>query len=148
MKNTDFTEVLQMSPEELLKLQKTKGWPSSFVGTVIYKILSRKHKAKNYKGICEYFEVEGNGWGLEMGWFFICTKDSSDALKKHELGHLIQTAGVGGLQMLCLSIASMIRFWWRKIFKITKTGYYDWWFERQASDLGNRYVNMFENKHK
>ena len=61
MKNTDFTEVLQMSPKELLKLQKTKGWPSSCVGKIVYNILSRKHKPKNYKGICEYFEVEGNG---------------------------------------------------------------------------------------
>lgn len=140
MQNTDFTEYLKMSPEELLKLQKSRGWALSSIGNLVYKILRRKHEPKNYKGICEYFEVEGSGWGLEMGWFFICTKGSSDALKNHEVGHLIQNAAVGGLQMLFLSIGSMIRFWWRRVFK-PKTGYYDWWFEGQASELGDKYVN-------
>lgn len=142
MRNTDFTEYLKMAPEELLKLQKTRGWIVSFFGSIAYKILKLKHEPKNYRGICKYFEVDGKGWGLEMGWYFVCTKDCSDSTKSHEVGHLIQNAAVGGLQMLFLSIGSMIRFWWRRVFK-PKTGYYDdWWFESQASELGNKYVEF------
>lgn len=148
MKNTDYTEYLKMSPEELLKLQKTRGCIASFFGTIAYKILRLKHEPKNYKGICEYFEVDGNGWGLEMGWFFICTKNCGDLTKNHEVGHLIQNAAVGGFKMLFLSMGSMIRFWWRRIFKITKPGYYDWWFEGQASELGTKYVNEYTKNKK
>lgn len=63
MKNTDFTQYLTMSPEELLKLQKTRGCIASFFGTMAYKILKLKCEPKNYKGICEYFEVDGYVWG-------------------------------------------------------------------------------------
>ena len=74
-----------------------------------------------------------------MGWFFICSKYSSDRLKSHEVGHGIQNAAIGGLKMLALSIGSAVRYWWRNIFE-AKTPYDAWWFEGQATEIGLKYV--------
>lgn len=146
MKNTDYTEFLKMSPDELRKLQKTRGWALSAVGTLVYWVLRLFGcKPKSYYGICEYFEI-GKGWGgLEMGWFFICSKDLSERTKNHEVGHGIQNAAVGGLQMAFYSICSALRYWKRKIFG-AKTRYDDWWFEGQATEIGNKYVEALKRK--
>ncbi|MBR4043448.1 MAG: hypothetical protein IKJ10_02220 [Bacteroidaceae bacterium] len=147
MKNYDFTSILTLSPEELRRRQKTKGWALSFVGLIVYGILRLfRCKPKDYHGICPYFEI-GKGWGgLELGWFFICCKGASEHTKMHEVGHGIQNAAVGGLRMLCLSIGSALRYWKRELFG-AKTPYDSWWFEGQATDLGRKYVNLIkENK--
>lgn len=146
MRNTDYTEFFKMSPDELRKLQKSRGWALSAVGTLVYCVLCLfGFKPKSYYGICEYFEI-GKGWGgIEMGWFFICSKGSSDALKNHEVGHGIQNAAVGGLQMMALSIGSALRYWWREIFG-AKTDYDSWWFEGQATELGKKYVDAMKRK--
>lgn len=80
-----------------------------------------------------------------MGWFFICGKGESDSLKNHEVGHSIQNAAFGGLKMLGLSICSALRYWKRELFG-AKTPYDSWWFEGQATELGNRYVNSIKEK--
>ena len=78
-----------------------------------------------------------------MGWFFICSKDSNEELKNHEVGHGIQNAAFGGLRMLMLSIGSALRYRWREIFS-AKTPYDSWWFEGQATELGTQYVNSIK----
>ena len=142
MKNTDFTPYLTMTSDELRKRQWTKGWALSLVGLIVYGVLRLfRQKPKDYKGICPYFEIGKKWGGLEMGWFFICGKNCSDALKRHEIGHSIQNAAVGGLKMLWYSTCSAIRYWWRKIKK-PKTSYNSWWFEKQATEIGRAYVNQ------
>jgi hypothetical protein len=140
MKNKDYTEYLKMTPEELRKLQKTRGWLLSFVGLVVYGVLRLFGcKPKDYHGICQYFEI-GESWGgLELGWFFICSKDVGEHTKMHEVGHNIQNAAVGGFRMAFLCIGSAIRYWVRRIFG-AKTPYDSWWFEGQATSLGTEYV--------
>jgi hypothetical protein len=146
MRNTDYTEFLKMSPDELRKLQKSRGWALSAVGTLVYWVLRLFGcKPKRYYGICEYFEVGKSRSGMEMGWFFVCGKGCSDTLKNHEVGHNIQNAAVGGLKMAFLSIGSFFRFWWRKIFRI-KTPYDSWWFEGQATDLGTKYAEYWKGE--
>lgn len=146
MKNTDFATYLTMSPAELRKLQWKKGWAMSFIGLIVYAVLRLfGQKPKDYKGICPYFEIGKNWGGLEMGWFFICSKGSSERLKNHEVGHGIQNAAFGGLRMLMLSIGSALRYWWREIFG-AKTSYDSWWFEGQATELGTQYVNSIKEK--
>ena len=140
MKTKDFTKYLNMTPEELRKLQRTRGWLLSFVGLVVYSVLRLFGcKPKDYHGICKYFEIGKGGSGLEMGWFFICTKDASESLKMHEVGHNIQNAAVGGFRMAFLCIGSALRYWARRIFG-AKTPYDSWWFEGQATSLGTTYV--------
>ena len=146
MKNTDYSDILKQSPDTILAKQRTKGWALSFVGLIVYGVLRLFGcKAKDYYGICKYFEIGKNWGGLEMGWFFICSKNSSEELKNHEVGHAIQNATLGGLRMLMLSIVSALRYWWRKIFDV-KTPYDSWWFEGQATELGNQYVNFIKEK--
>lgn len=146
MKNTDFTPYLSMSPTELRKRQRRQGWALSFIGLIVYGTLRLfRHKPKDYYGICKYFEIGKNWGGVEMGWFFICGEGSSERLKNHEVGHGIQNATVGGLRMLALSIGSAFRYWWRELFG-AKTSYDSWWFEGQATELGNQYVNSIKEK--
>lgn len=146
MKNADFTPYLTMTPFELRKHQWKKGWALSFVGVIVYGVLRLfRQKPKDYKGICPYFEIGKNWGGLEMGWFFICGISTSEKLKNHEVGHCIQNAFVGGFRMLFLSICSALRYWYRKMFRV-KTEYDSWWFEGQATDLGDRYVEQIKER--
>lgn len=140
MKNTNYEVYLEMSPEELKALQKKNGWTMYFIGSIVYMVLIwLGFKPKSFYGICPYFEIGSNWGGLEMGWFFICSKHSSDRLKSHEVGHSVQNAAIGGLKMLALSIGSAVRYWWRNIFG-AKTPYDAWWFEGQATEIGLQYV--------
>ena len=148
MKNKDFTEHLKMSPDELRKLQWKNGWALSLVGLVVYVILRLfGQKPKSYHGICPYFEI-GYFWGgLEMGWFFICDKTSTDSVKMHEVGHGIQNAAVGGLTMIVYCIGSAIRYWWRELCG-SVTDYDDWFFEGDATRIGTEYVQFIKSKNK
>lgn len=146
MRNTDYSNILKQSPDTIRKMQRTKGWALSFTGLIVYGALRLFGcKPKDYYGICKYFEIGKNWGGLEMGWFFICGKGESDSLKNHEVGHSIQNAAFGGLKMLGLSICSALRYWKRELFG-AKTPYDSWWFEGQATELGNRYVNSIKEK--
>lgn len=148
MKHKNYTEILSLPPDALKKRQKTKGWALSFVGLIVYGILRLfRCKPRDYLGICPYFEIGKNWGGLEMGWFFICCKGASESLKNHEVGHGIQNAAVGGLRMLFFSICSAVRYWKRELFG-AKTPYDSWWFESQATELGNQYVNQIKENNK
>lgn len=146
MKNKDYTNILNKEPAELLKLQKTNGKPLSFIGDIVYSVLSfMGHQAKYFYDICPYFEIGENWGGLSLGWFFICAKGSAESLKCHEVGHTLQNANIGGWDMLILSLGSMARYWYREIFGET-TPYDAWWFEGQATEIGTKYVKMRKNK--
>lgn len=148
MKNTDFTPYLKMTPAELRKLQWKKGWALSLVGLIVYGVLRLfRQKPKDYKGICPYFAIGKNRGRLEMGWFFICCKNCGDSVKRHEVGHGVQNAAVGGLKMLGYSIGSAARYWWREIFG-AKTPYDSWFFEGDATRLGTEYVQNIETGNK
>ena len=144
MKNIDFSPYLIMTPDELRRHQWRKGWALSMVGLIVYCGLRLfGQQPKSYKGICPYFEIGKNWGGVTMGWFFICCKNCGDSTKRHEVGHLVQSASIGGLKMLGLSIGSAIRYWWRRVFG-AKMPYDSWWFEGQATYLGNQYVKLHE----
>lgn len=55
-----------------------------------------------------------------------------------EIGHLIQNAKVGGFKMLALTVGSVFRYHARRLFRI-KTPYEGWWFEEQATKLGEEW---------
>ena len=142
MKDIDYTPYLKMTPAEIYKLQWTKGWALSSIGLIVYGVLCLfGQKPKNYRGICLYFEIGKNWGGLELGWFFICSKSCGDATKQHEVGHGIQNAAIGGIKMLGLCIGSAARYWWRRIFG-AETPYDSWWFEGQATQLGDQYMAL------
>ena len=143
MKHKYYGIYLKLSPQELIHYQKKNGFILYYIGVLVYKILILlKFQPKSFYNICPYFEIGENWGGLELGWFFICDKDSSDDLKCHELGHGIQNAAIGGFKMVGLCILSALRYWYRIIFKI-KTPYDSWWFEGQATELGTAYLNNY-----
>ena len=146
MKNTDYTNIVNKEPSELLQIQKSNGKPLSFIGDIVYLILCLLgYQRKMFYDICPYFEI-GKGWGgLSLGWFFICCEDSSESLKCHEVGHTLQNANIGGWKMLSLSLMSVARYWYREIFSVT-TPYDSWWFEGQATEVGTKYVKIRKNK--
>ena len=146
IKYKSYDYVLQMEPDELLQLKRKNGLVLSLIGDVVYRILSlMNYRTKVFYDICPYFEIGQNWGGLSLGWFFICSKDSPDRLKCHEVGHTLQNANIGGLHMLALSIGSVVRYWYREIFG-AKTPYDSWWFEGQATELGTKYVEIRKNK--
>ena len=148
MKNKGFSTYLTMTPKQLRIRQLTRGLPMTIVGAIVFAILYIcGQRPKNYKGICPYFEIGHNWGGVEMGWFFICCKNSGESPKMHEAGHLIQAAAINGFVMLGLSIGSAVRYWWREIFG-AQTPYDSWWFEGQATRIGTEYVRNIERDNK
>ena len=148
MRSIDLNSILELSTDDLYSLQRKKGWAMSVIGVGVYWILCQFGAVpKIYKGVCEYFEI-GNAWGgISLGYFFICDKQCGDYIKCHEVGHCIQNAAVGGVTMLAYSIASAIRCGWRKVFS-SKTSYYDWFFEGDASRIGLAYIEHVTSESK
>lgn len=137
---------ISMTIKEFKSAQWKRGLPLSIVGLVVYGTLRLcRQKPKDYYGVCKYFEIGNNWGGLEMGWFFICGKNASETLKNHEVGHGIQNATMGGFKMLLYCIGSAVRYWWRKIFG-AKTPYDSWWFEGEATNLGNEFIRNIESE--
>lgn len=134
LKNTDMTV------EQFRKGQWKRGLPLSVFGVIVYFVLRLFGcEPKDYNGVCRYFEIGKGSWGLEFGWFFICGRNASNAIKNHEVGHGVQNAVCGGFRMLLCFFASALRFWYRRIFKI-KTPYGAWWYEGNASQLGDEFI--------
>ena len=120
--------------------QFTRGLPLSFFGVFVYAALRLIGKRPvRYRGICDCFEIGEKWGGFALGFFFVTEKGGSERLRAHEYGHCIANASVGGFRMLACSVASAVRYR-RHIFR-EKHGkpvepYEQWWFERQASELG------------
>ena len=128
-------------PDKFVRCQWKRGWALSTVGLFVYGFLRLiGRKPKDFHGICRYFEIGKNWGGLEMGWFFIVCKNASETLKMHELGHGVFNANVGGLRTLMYSTGSACRYWYRRIFRVTKTPYDAWWYEGYATAVGMKYV--------
>lgn len=146
LKYKNYDHIIQMEPDELLQLQRKNILALSLIGDIVYKALSlMNYKLKDFYDICPYFEI-GQGWGgISLGWLFVCCEDAPESLKCHEVGHMIQNASISSWKMTALCIASVARYWYRKIFG-AKTSYYSWWFEGQATELGTKYVEIRKNK--
>ena len=57
-----------------------------------------------------YIQIGKNWGGCEMGCFFICSENSSLALKQHECGHGIQNILFGPFTPFLVSIPSALRY--------------------------------------
>lgn len=118
----------------------------STIGLILILILALFRKVHIFHG--RLYAVVGKDWGgVGLGCFFLCDKNCKDSnyLRAHECGHTIQNCIFGPFAIFLIFIPSVIRYWYRKLKysrnKIApKTGYYDIWFEKQASDWGNKYI--------
>ena len=98
-------------------LQWTWGFPLTAIGAVAYLIFTN----------------------INLGLFTLINKNRKDLII-HEYGHSIQNILFGWFTIFIITIPSIIRFWYRTLKTVlnkeNKTGYYDIWFERQATRLG------------
>jgi len=145
-KELNATNVFYPDKRQFIRLQFTRGLPLSVVGLFVYaflRLLGRR--PKDFHGVCRYFEI-GKGWGgFECGWFFVCGKDSSERLMAHELGHGVFNANIGGFRTLFFAFCSSVRYWYRRLFRIT-TPYDAWWYENTATVCGLEYVSRLDNR--
>lgn len=127
-------------------LSFTWGIIPSLIGGLIILTLLPFGKVRTFHG--RVYAVVGNNWGgLEFGCFFLICKTcaNNDYLRAHEMGHGLQNCLWGPLGIFVINIPSAIRYWYRELKYERKgltppTGYYDIWFEKQASDWGLKYV--------
>lgn len=104
-------------------------------------------RKKAYKNGFSYIVKIGRHWGgLEIGAVALCDKYSSfNYIRRHEFGHNMQQLIFGPFQIF-IWIASAIRYWYREIKKITVPSYDNIWFERTATHLGYKYIDLIETE--
>lgn len=136
-----------MHPVLYYILNFTWGLPTTIMGYILTIILwpftcARKRYNYIFWNHLVFGKINKSSWGFSLGTCFFVSLGGyqySD-LKKHEFGHTCQNAVLGPFQIFLVSIPSIVRYWWRcHLYKkgaIIKTGYYDIWFERSASDIG------------
>ena len=113
-----------------------------FVTTLVLLVTGHKPKRNQYSW---YFEI-GESWGgLELGCMCLTSKNPSQHTLNHEFGHQIQNC-IYGPFMICISIASAIRYHYRNWIKkhkptINLPPYDSIWFEGEATKIGDYYKN-------
>jgi len=92
------------------------------------------------------FEIGKNYGGFNFAWCIVTNEKPSQHLLKHEHGHFIQGMFFGTFEIL-IQLMSIIRYWYRIIvvkLKLKKSSdlppYESIWFEKQATDLGYKYL--------
>ena len=126
-------------------LNLTWGLPLNIVGFIVALVLLCAGNKPKRWGDCFYFEVGKTNWGgLELGIFFLTSKNPSIHTRNHEHGHAIQNCFFGFLMPFIVSIPSAIRYWYRRIREkkglVNKTNYDAVWYEYTATKLGTKYV--------
>lgn len=125
-------------------LSFTWGLPMTLIGCLVALILMIGGKRPKQYGWCWYFEIGFNWGGLELGPIFITQKDAGAYVKRHEVGHAIQNIRYGVFMPFLVCIPSATRYWYRefrrRIGRPCTTGYYDIWFEAEASRLGTDFM--------
>lgn len=144
-----------LTKKEFYTLSWTWGILMSLIGAIVcgsillYGLITKKNYQLKKHGWCYYISIGKNWGGLELGIFFLCDSRESLSICWHEHGHGIQNCYWGILMPFVISIPSAIRYWYRE-FKYNRkgvkapTGYYDIWFEAEASELGRKYRTYIE----
>lgn len=96
-----------------------------------------------YRNIYGWYFMIGRGWGgISLGPIALVARDcNSEHTLNHEFGHSIQNCYFGPF-MICIGLASAIRYWYReflKKYKIPLKPYDSIWFEGQATKIGKEY---------
>ncbi len=118
-------------------LSFTWGLPMTLIGLIVAAVMMlRGKKPTIYKG-CIHFHSRYN---LNLG-IVILSEESDRYIMNHEYGHALQNCVYGIFSPFIVTIPSAIRYWYRELKywrkgKYPPTGYYDIWFEAQASRWG------------
>ena len=128
----------------------TWGILLNIVGFIVALVLIISgHKPKK-SGLVWCFEIGENWGGLELGLVILVDKGADDFAKIHEFGHAIQNAKYGLAMPFIVCIPSAVRYWIREFQwrsgNPPKTDYYSIWFEKEANELGAKYVAKWDLK--
>lgn len=128
-------------------LNLTWGLPMTLVGWVSGVCLMAMGVTPRKWGGCTWYSV-GECWGgLNLGLTVITDKNPTDHVLNHEFGHSIQNARYGLLFPLVVAIPSVVEYWKNTIAenngKVFET-YDTTWYEREATDLGDKYIKYFQ----
>lgn len=134
-------------------LSFTWGLPLTLFGCLTALVLRIAGKKPERYGWSRCFRVGSDQWGgFEAGFFFVRDTSGDEYLTSHEFGHAIQNCIYGPLMPFLITIPSAVRYWYRdariKRGRFPRTGYYDIWFEAQASRLGQKYAETFKKQQK
>lgn len=131
-------------------LSLTWGLPITLIGLLVaLALLIAGYKPQVFSGFI-YFEVGERWGGFSLGLMFVVDKSSGNSSKRHEIGHGIQNAMFGIFMPFIVSIPSCLRYWYREY--LVKSGkkketelpnYYSIWFEKQATELGNKWGGYY-----
>ena len=131
-------------------LSFTWGLPMTLAGIITASFLLILGYKPQRWGACWHFDIGGNWGGLNLGPVFLTSSNPSEYIKNHEHGHAIQNCYFGIFTPFIILIPSAVRYWYREyrehINKPCTTGYYDIWFEKQASELGIKYATMWNKE--
>ncbi|MBQ4557172.1 MAG: hypothetical protein IJA60_05960 [Clostridia bacterium] len=104
----------------------------------VFFLVIKGYKLKKWYD-CFYVEFGENWGGVNLGMFFITDRNSSVHTKNHEHGHAVQNCILGLFMPFLVSIPSAVRYWYRRVKK-PNTAYDSVWFEKWASDIGEKWV--------
>jgi hypothetical protein len=93
--------------------------------------------------------IVGRGWGgVSLGLVMIVAETSNhDDTKNHELGHALQNAVFGVFMPFVVAIPSAVRYWYRRgQDPLSLPPYNSIWFERQATEWGEKYIKEFRKQ--
>jgi hypothetical protein len=138
-----------MTRKNLYIASLTWGLPITICGlfAAAY-LLATGHKPYRHAG-CWCFEVGKSDWGgLNLGLVILCQPNIPASLKNHEFGHAIQNCRFGFIMPIFV-LCSVIRY--HRINYLERRGlpiprYDDWWFEGQATSLGEKFYKQFITK--
>jgi hypothetical protein len=139
---------MKMTKLQFCSLSFTWGIVMTAIGIIVaIALLITGHRPKKW-GYCFYFEVGSQWGGVSFGPVFLVQKNGGDNTKSHEHGHACQNCIYGPL-MVCISIASAIRYWYREFAYNRKglqppTSYDDAWYEGQATKFGTDLMEHLE----
>ena len=133
-------------------LSWTWGLPLNLFGHAVALVLMLMGYKPQKWGGARYFVIGKNWGGLSIGSVIIlCSDYDEDYIKNHEFGHSIQNCYFGFLCPFVVIIPSILRAGFRNLvvmLKIKKRSdlpkYESIWFERQATDLGHKYIEYWE----
>lgn len=123
-------------------LSFTWGLPLTLVGAGVALVLTTLgYKAERHR-YCVCFKFGENWGGLNLGYFIFTCTNAAERTPNHEFGHALQNCVYGVFTPFIVTIPSAIRYWSR-VYKMYKglpieTPYDAIWFERQATEWGNR----------
>ena len=128
-------------------LQLTWGAIMNLIGLIAFLVLIiLGHKPRRFHQTI-YFLVGSNWGGVNLGFVTIISRSSGETTLRHEHGHFIQNALYGVLFPFVVAIPSAFRYHYRNWLVRAKRkarselpNYYSIWFEKQASELGDKYL--------